>query len=158
LEKATSLARQGARFGVHSEAAPDTSLILSRNSCDGSLGKTPAWSMSKSVLKAINAANERTLTNCQFFPDATEHALSMPVSRTGPYISKTLRCYKRETLRKPLFSQGVLQWEPCFGTGVASRSTAVIVDPSATAGTQSNSASPARMQSVIISRKFTALS
>src|SRR5690349_1138471 len=129
------------------EAAPDTSLILSRNSCDGSLGKTPAWSMSKSVLKAVNAAHDSTLTNCQIFPDSTDHALSMPAWRTGPNISKSLRCYKRETLRKPLFSQGVLQWERCIGTGAAKPFDCSHPGPVCGGWSSMRFPSPARMQS-----------
>src|ERR1700754_1143074 len=60
---------------------------------------------------AVNAWQAQPLTNVSH-PGLTEDALSMPSRSNGTYISKTLRCYKGETLCKPLFSKTVLHWEP----------------------------------------------
>jgi hypothetical protein len=60
---------------------------------------------------AVNAQQAQPLTNVSH-PGLTEHALSMPSRSYGTHISKTLRCYKGETLCKPLFSKTVLHWEP----------------------------------------------
>src|SRR5262249_23517749 len=60
---------------------------------------------------AVNAQQAQPLTNVSH-PVLTEVALSMPSRPNGTYISKTLRCYKGETLCKPLFSKTVLHWEP----------------------------------------------
>src|ERR1700743_2763210 len=60
---------------------------------------------------AVNAQQARPLTNVNH-PGLTEDALSMPGRSNSTYISKTLRCYKGETLCKPLFSKTVLHWEP----------------------------------------------
>jgi hypothetical protein len=40
----------------------------------------------------------------------------MPAFSLHHNISKSLRCYKRETLCKPLFYQAVLQWQLAGGT------------------------------------------
>ena len=63
----------------------------------------------------VNAHGAPTLTNCQKFRRANEHALSMPRLLPHHDISKSLRCYKRETLCKPLFSKTVLQYPRGFG-------------------------------------------
>ena len=44
------------------------------------------------------------------FPTQFESVLSRFRENTGPIISKSLPCYKRETLRNPLFSKRVLDW------------------------------------------------
>src|SRR5262249_4557263 len=100
--KSDSRARQGcmAELRRHIPA-------LSRKSCDGSPGRDARTSSSSPTAFAVNAPQAQPLTNVSH-PGLTEHALSMPPWSNGPNISKTLRCYKGETLCNPLFSKTVL--------------------------------------------------
>ncbi|MFM0059941.1 hypothetical protein PQR64_30335 [Paraburkholderia phytofirmans] len=104
--KSDSLARQGSLAGL-----AGAGLILSRNPAMDRLGSEP-----RPVVSVCACAGKRThdtyvdkLSENSAGP--TEHALSMPGFTLHHNISKSLRCYKRETLCKPLFSKTVLQWQ-----------------------------------------------
>jgi hypothetical protein len=100
---------------------------------------------------AVNAQQAQPLTNVSH-PGLTEDALSMPSRSNSTYISKTLRCYKGETLCKPLFSKTVLHWEPVAahpsGWAISMRFPMRLQRPLSVVATPYPTALPARSEPV----------
>ncbi|TGP43730.1 hypothetical protein EN871_11830 [bacterium M00.F.Ca.ET.228.01.1.1] len=104
MVKATRFARQGSRAGH-----PGAGLILSRfpaagrfslNSPDGD--RPPCLCGKRTDVLDVDKLSEIS-------QGLTAHALSVPGFSLQHNISKSLRCYKGDTLCKPLFCKTVLQ-------------------------------------------------